>query len=371
MLAENDNTTNVISTNPYIVASDTRYPGASCFLYIPAESPNMVFVDSYHVVRAIAEWPVWRTPALPLPHHLSFRLEEIPGRGVGMIATRSISAGELIFRERPVYAARREVNCAADQNDNGIFYRAAIHRLSQQARRSILGLQNAFPPPFDVVPGILNTNCLEIRITEKPDPKPSESFVGCFPVISRANHDCAPVANYFFNFGTFEGELRAMNDIAGGEEITITYMDLCLPKAERQAYLSRTRYFTCGCATCSTPAAELGQSDARRAQIGRLIERLDTLDTPHLPERSSLDELERALAAAEEEGLVKEYARVLLIGSQVLTIYGDLHIAMNWAQRAKRLFIMVEGAGSYNVRRLEDAERVHSAMASAPRGLRI
>ncbi|KAI0076119.1 SET domain-containing protein [Panus rudis PR-1116 ss-1] len=285
-----------------------------------------------------------------------------------MVATRRINRAELIVAERPVYAARRSLSCAADQsNANGVFYRAALEGLSEEARMAILQLHNAYPrASVDYVPGILNTNCLEIQVVEKQDP--AESYVGCFPTLSRVNHDCTPSAHYFFDFGRFEGQLRAMRNIEEGEEITMTYTDVCLPFVERQNFLARTRYFTCRCRACCLTGQEKEASEARRAAIADITNRLDTV---RFPEEVPYERLQAVLDGAREEGLVHQYAQVLMLGSQVLTIYGDLRIAIDWAQRAKQLFVMIEGESSPNVKTLTEAERVHRAMVNAPRSMRL
>jgi len=327
-----------------------------------------VFIDYFHSLQVIADWPVWTRPpsAQAAP---CFRIQDVPGKGKGVIAVRNIARGEIIHAERPVYVARRTLACAEDQtNANGVFYRAALNGLSSYARSAILALSNSYPPHFDIVPGVLNSNRLDIQISDAPDNSMPSQFVGCFPILSRVNHDCAPSANYIFDFMSFEGQLRALRDIAAGEEITITYTRLCTSRSERQAALSGTRFFTCLCPTCSLPPPLRAQSDVRRAQLADLIA---TLEDVEFPPRLPFEQLEQALANARDEGLVVEYGQVLLLGSQVLTIYYELHVAVEWAEKARSLFLMIEGSGSQKVRKLEEASRVHSLLANAPRTLQI
>ncbi|KAL1755473.1 hypothetical protein FB107DRAFT_274776 [Schizophyllum commune] len=76
---------------------------------------------------------------------------------------------------------------------------------------------------------------------------------GCF----RQNDMCQ------INLPTFSGRLRAVRDVAAGEEITVTYMDkLLLPSAQRQEILAPYG-FTCACETCIDGEA----SDLRRAAL--------------------------------------------------------------------------------------------------------
>ncbi|KAH9949138.1 SET domain-containing protein [Amylocystis lapponica] len=378
-------TTRVIAETPRIIISDVRYEGAPGFLYLPSGNPDIVFVDYLPSLGTIAEWPIWTRPHPPQPppweNAPSFRVQEVPGKGMGMVAVRPIKAGELILAERPLYAARRTLSCAADQtNANGFFYRAALRGLSSRARTIILGLANTYPAgEYDVVPGILNSNCLEIRLPSvspwanmitdiATDTRDAEAYAGCFPTLSRANHDCTPSANYAFAPGTFVGELRAARDLRAGEEITIAYAPLCATRAERRTFLSNTRFFACACATCALPPAGVLASDTRRMRVRELLSRLEGA---RFPPRVPLEELRAALGWAREEGLRVEEARVLLSGSQVLTVYEQLAVAVEWAREARRVFAMVEGADSDSLRRLDDADRVHQIMATSRTTLRI
>ena len=79
---------------------------------------------------------------------------------------------------------------------------------------------------------------------------------------------CTPNAAYRFDLSTHSFELRALSDISSGSQIFISYIDPALPRASRQLALS-SYGFTCCCAACSLPAAELARSETRRALIRR------------------------------------------------------------------------------------------------------
>lgn len=71
-----------------------------------------------------------------------------------------------------------------------------------------------------------------------------------FVLESALDHSCAPNAAPIFN--GIDMEIRAMNDIAKNEPITINYLDLKEPKALRCQMLSEQYYFDCRCPRCST-----------------------------------------------------------------------------------------------------------------------
>ena len=66
----------------------------------------------------------------------------------------------------------------------------------------------------------------------------------------------------------------AVRDIAAGEELTVTYVDAMLPRAQRQARL-RDWGFNCTCAHCAAGEAEGAESDARLRRIAELEKKLD------------------------------------------------------------------------------------------------
>lgn len=344
--AGRDDLTRVVSSHPHIVCSDTRLSqeGAPHFMYLPPGRTDMVFVDYLESLQDMARWPVWsRAPPIP-PHPPLYEQRDVPGKGRGMVARRAIKAGELIVSERPVYAQRAELMRSADFDQfNGLSYAAPVAGLSSAAQASIYGLSSAFGSKRHALAGIFHTNNLELDITDEPDP--ANRFVGCFPAIARANHDCSPSANYYFVFGTFCGELRAVRDLRAGEEITISYCDVLAPRAERQATLERLFCFRCACASCALVGTKARQSDERRAALGALLARIENPDgtTP-------LERLRAGLQYAQQEALAARYAQVLFYGSACLMCRMDFANGLEWARMAKAAYLDIEGPDSATLR---------------------
>ena len=61
--------------------------------------------------------------------------------------------------------------------------------------------------------------------------------------------------------------LLAYRDISPGEEITISYIDEGMTRAERQSELAKGYRFTCTCKMCSAPASVIANSDRRRTAV--------------------------------------------------------------------------------------------------------
>ncbi len=352
----------IVSPNPYIVRFDERDESAPCFLYLPPGRNDMVFVDSLSNINTVVSWPVWKARPQASPLGV-FRAQTLEGKGVGLVATRLIAAGELICTERPIYVTRYGLQVPwapnrtlAGAKPEGVFYSAALNGLSEDVSEKFYALQNAYPPTYDLVPGILNTNCLSITIGEAY----TSDYFGCFPTLSRLNHDCRPNAKYMFDKEIFEGQVRAMRNIQPGQEITIPYTQLAAPREERQRSLFANRCFVCACGTCSLPPDRQRESDARREKIRELKRKLEDVQ---FPPRVPFEELREALAAAGDESLRVEYAEILLMGSQVLTIYDEVDLAKAWADKAREIFLQIEGARSYSgTQVLSSAAAVHDTM---------
>ncbi|KAG7439751.1 SET domain-containing protein, partial [Guyanagaster necrorhizus] len=303
----------------------------------------MVYIDNLAKVRELSTWRVWDEPTPPDNRDaIGFGLVE--GKGIGMIARRKILAGELIIAERPVYAQRKTLpQCNAENAVNGIFHLSAVKDLNPTSREAISSLKNSKSGCHPLT-GILQTNFLMLDITEEPDPDPANQFVGIFPLLSRANHDCTPNTHYFFNFSSFTGEFRPTRDIPEGAEVTISYTHVLAPRSARQAHLRSCYSFICSCAVCGLDAKKAEASDERRARIHQLVEEL----TPgsSVQRKPSYDKIKDCLKMVEKERLDVYRAQILFYGGTLLLQQGDVTHFLQWMRRAEEEYLRIEGEAS-------------------------
>ncbi|XP_060696401.1 histone-lysine N-methyltransferase Smyd1-like isoform X2 [Hemiscyllium ocellatum] len=73
--------------------------------------------------------------------------------------------------------------------------------------------------------------------------------VGLFPNLCLVNHDCWPNCTVILNNGKIE--LRAIQKIKVGEELTVSYVDFLKLSAERRSQLKKHYYFDCTCEHCT------------------------------------------------------------------------------------------------------------------------
>ncbi|KAI1773279.1 SET domain-containing protein [Hypoxylon cercidicola] len=205
--------------------------------------------------------PVARSEAI-LPFHVA----EIPGKGVGIIADRKISKGETIMIRTPTMLVQTAPHVGLEPGTRDALYDLAVQKLPSKGHDLFMGQMGK-----DVYDKI-ETNCFQLYIDGSNE---SGSHLGCYPEISRFNHDCRPNIQYRLNNMTHT--TAAARDIAAGEELSISYIELMLPREERRARL-RKWGFECACAHCSMSDEQAAASDARLRRIEELEGALETFN---------------------------------------------------------------------------------------------
>jgi hypothetical protein len=159
---------------------------------------------------------------------VSYKCVTIPGKGMGMIATRDIENGELIIQEEPVFDVRRysRIDYLVDQ----------FKKLSSTEQEAVMNLHNAHPE-FGELHGIMNTNSL----------KRGDNSILCLEV-SRFNHSCLPNAEY--TFSEPYQRVYAIRNIKKGDELCVSY-SVFEGDIESVRLELKTKYgFDCMCELC-------------------------------------------------------------------------------------------------------------------------
>jgi len=211
---------------------------------------------------------------LPTPPP-SYELRDALGKGLGLFAKQNIAAGELILVERPVFFYPSLIIGA---NPVAI-YEEIWNSLSPHARIAIKSLKNVKDRHVPSFMGTTGTNAFGIS-----PPGGKEKYGGLFVVASRINHrsvtslrsitqdavlkksvSCGPNTTQSFNPDLFVLCIQAVRPIAAGEEITLAYESLTIPRADRFFDLERKYKFFCTCQQCVNPSPD---SDKNRKLYG-------------------------------------------------------------------------------------------------------
>lgn len=92
---------------------------------------------------------------------------------------------------------------------------------------------------------------------------------GIFYHVSRINHDCLANTYTSWNDKTERYVIHALRDMAKGEEITMEYLKLYLPRRERQAFLRREYGFDCACHVCTLSRQQSREHDKLMVELQR------------------------------------------------------------------------------------------------------
>ncbi|EAQ93058.1 hypothetical protein CHGG_01293 [Chaetomium globosum CBS 148.51] len=233
-----------------------------CIFSNPESGEGMSLVTTSRSAFAVA---IAETPLSTGLEAGSFYEAEIPGKGSGLIANRTIRKGEIIMERPPALLIQAEPHVDLEPEVRDEVYQAAVDRLPEPARARFL--RQVGSTIYDKV----ERN--SFRIFVDGDRKHS-AHLGVFPEVSKFNHDCRPNVHYRLN--GLKHTTIAVRDIPAGDELTISYIYGRASHATRQSQL-REWGFTCTCPQCTLNATETGASDNRLRQIEALeteIERI-------------------------------------------------------------------------------------------------
>jgi len=261
----------------------------------------------------------------------------IPGKGLGVIASRDIKRGEVLVSEMPL------LNFTFG---NGLT--ESLQKMSHSSRRKLMGLHDRQSEDGrrKSVLGVVVTNCLGGR-----DGRTTLVYF----TISRFNHSCLPNVRVDKNFPT---NVIAVTDIACGDEVSWCYdIDSCMSQSRATRRMELQEGWgipECRCVSCSMEGEALSVSDANRTQVERvedqlveairngtenLIElvkekedllRIEGLDSADTLARLRKDLMHGKMSAEEREGFRKEgmeYA-VLIKDDDLISYFNGIDVGV-------------------------------------------
>ncbi|KAH8893841.1 SET domain-containing protein [Thozetella sp. PMI_491] len=225
-----------------------------------AAGKGVVVISTARSAEAIAKLPAFRSVATRFTSHDDlFRLTEVPGKGLGLVAQRPIRRGLPIMARSPTVIAHRRIVDELSQDEQERLLEAAVARLPGATRTTFLAQMGHFGGHR--IRDIIFTNSFELGL-----PVEDGHHFANFPEASRFNHDCRPNVAFYMD-ADLTHRTHVVRDIAAGEELTISYVNAFRVRAVRQARAERSWGFGCTCAHCSLPAPLANASDNRLFRI--------------------------------------------------------------------------------------------------------
>ena len=165
------------------------------------------------------------------------RASSIIGAGKGMFATRPIVAGDCAIAEGSLCTASYTLSTDGRLELKPGFIEDTINNLTGTELDSFLELYGSNKYHKWAINEFLWSSSGSYDDT-----------VGVFPTISRVNHSCVPNTEFGFSGGL--GKIRAKQDIAGDEEIFISYKINMSDNDDRRKRHKLLKYFECHCYAC-------------------------------------------------------------------------------------------------------------------------
>ncbi|KAJ9302063.1 hypothetical protein DTO271G3_929 [Paecilomyces variotii] len=167
--------------------------------------------------------------------------QNLPGRGIGLLAKTRIDPGERLMAYTPLLIMHQHHQISIPVREK--FLRLAIEQLPDASKEQYLRLATIYGNLSVIVQDVIQTNAFEMQVG-------GEMHLAIFPEASRMNHDCAPNAQYYLDPLSLTHYVHAVRYILAGEELTIAYSSPLEFVSNRQRHLKESFRFTCGCSRC-------------------------------------------------------------------------------------------------------------------------
>ncbi|EGG02004.1 uncharacterized protein MELLADRAFT_66658 [Melampsora larici-populina 98AG31] len=188
-------------------------------------------------------------------HELPFKVIDMAHKGgKGAISNRKLHLGDSVITSHPVVVMAAEPE-SLNRSDWVKIRKRGINLLPSRTRDEIFKLHGVGENEEDLAGSILERNSFETRFG-------NQSNLHFALVLT-------PSVAFYFDDHALQVSMHAIRDISPGEELTISYRDMKLPRLERQQELEDYG-FNCTCSLCSLPDLPARLSDDRIYEMGEL-----------------------------------------------------------------------------------------------------
>ena len=197
------------------------------------------------------DWPRHREFCIPV------MVTEIPGKGLGLVASKNFKKGELIFKEIAAISVKAREGAGVITLDMALEVKNQVQNMSDEQKSKFYKLKPQKESFNSDTIGVgITANCLEelLIVTNNGNFSSKESMLALFINSPLINHSCAPNAVLGKVPESAKGMgVIALRDISKGEEITQCYIR-GLPKYDQSEMRKRLKeefQFDCECTVCS------------------------------------------------------------------------------------------------------------------------
>ncbi|KAK1829342.1 hypothetical protein QBC39DRAFT_384222 [Podospora conica] len=302
--------------------------------------------------------PLSLSPSAEAEAARGFTIVPLPGRGLGVLATRPLAKGELVMVAAPVLLVRSDFVTTTTtggaseaggrfsvRQQEGVLERGA-RQLPMETQRRLAGLARRGEEHTSfggLVRDVLGTNAFHLEVE-------GVDHLALYLEPSRMNHGCRPNVFWRFSWKHMTMEVIALRDIKPGEEIVYSYTFLGYTRQERQAMLAHWG-FTCSCAMCTAGPSESALSDRRRDRLFELHATLSAAaEAPESLPRERVDALvAETRGLIDDEQLDPQLVEYYQVFARVYLALGDGRRAREYVRAAEEKWVLYEGEEHSNV----------------------
>ena len=203
---------------------------------------------------------------------------EVEGRGKGLVATRKITAGTVIFSEDPLVVIKRaKVKLAVEFKKFQILnmnlkrdYFALFDPVGLELNEEWRQKWNINQEEPEVVKfwRIFCVNSVNIGLVRTDVEWHCDDLSGIYKQFSMINHSCSSnVTQDWKEENPLKIEVRTAPTIRKGEELTLNYLGLLRTYKERKEQLKGKCFIHCNCKVCSLSEEEREKNNLTREMI--------------------------------------------------------------------------------------------------------
>ncbi|KAJ3531162.1 hypothetical protein NM688_g7611 [Phlebia brevispora] len=272
-------------------------------------------------------------------HQEKFFVQDLPGKGKGIVAARAITKGEYLFSESPLFTL------SPSPTNSTIL--GALTKCTREEQQQYFALANSYKSRLLPALAIFETNFLLLGNGTLQTRKVQDS-AGIFLLASRFNSSCTPNVSKSWDDIHNVMVFRTLRDVAEGEELCFNYCGVLGTKEERKRELLEDFGFECICSACQLEGEEALESDKRRSTIARLFDEVGQCGKePTL----GIRKIKLALKMLREEGLVHYEASFCYDAFQFCVLVSDFTNAKAWIRRAHEVSVYTSGSDSNAARK--------------------
>lgn len=278
-----------------------------------------------------------------IPQNVLWTLQDIPGKGKGLVVTQDIAPGTCLLSEAPLITTDMITTFDMDITEKELL--DAIKKLPKADQERYRSLHNNFTDsdPTHPLSGIVRSNAYPLGVDSEVG--------GVMADISRINHSCRPNSVQFWNdlLPEMVMTVYAVRAIPKGSEITTSYIPGGVSQ-ERKQILKEHFCFDCTCELCSLPEDKLRQSDERIAKAEKLDEMIGSSRNIYYKPDEVMKNARVLLNIYEQEGIKDgRLSRLYFDLFQMCNMHGDLARARCFVKYHCDLKKLAEGKDSKNV----------------------